>query len=223
MVKRTLLTLSLGAIIALGAANVAFAWHPKADIIKKVQNVTANGTAVDANNDASAVEAKPGDTLKYIIEVKNIGTPNQQGQNDMHFTVLSDTLPSGVELVADPTKRHIKENLGILKPGDSAIREYLVKVTAQTNGQIVTNEACVDGDSEVKDRPQHECDVAKAKVTVVPKTVEPKKEILSEEKVVIPATGPEALIASVASVGALGYGVTSYVRAKRNVADAHRK
>lgn len=217
MVKRTLMVLSAGAVLALTATNVAFAWHPKADIIKKVQNVTSNSVLADANNDTSAVASKPGDTLKYVIEVSNVGQPNQQGYNDLHYTVLSDTLPAGVELVANPAQREIKENLGVLKPGQKVTKEYLVKVTSQTNGQIVTNEACVDGDSEVKDHIQHKCDVAKVKVTV-----EPKKEVLGE-KVVIPATGPGALAASVASVGALGYGVTSYVRAKRNLASAHRK
>lgn len=212
MVKRILITFFAGAFIAFGAVNVAFAWHPKAEIIKKVQNVTTNGAMTDANDDASAVTAKPGDTLKYSIEVKNNGTPNNQGHNDLHFTVLTDTLPVGVELISDPAKREIKEDLGILKPGKSVVKEYLVKVISQTNDQIVTNKACVEGDSEIKDAPQHDCDPAKIKVVV-----EPKKEVLSEEKVVIPATGPESVGVSAVSLGVIGYAVAFYIRSKRHM------
>ncbi len=208
------MAITAGAVIALTATQVAFAWHPKAEIIKKVQNVTTSSVLSDANTDAASVDSKPGDTLKYVIEISNVGVPSQNGNNDMHYTVLSDTLPVGVELVANPAQREIKENLGVLKPGQKVTKEYLVKVTSQTNGQIITNEACVDGDSEVKDAKQHKCEVAKVKVTV-----EPKKEILTKE-IVIPATGPGAIVAGAVSLGALGYSLVAFVRAKRALAKA---
>ena len=153
-------------------ATPAFAWHPKGVIKKSVQNQTTGSALKDANTDADAVAAKPGDILKYVIEVRNDGTTGKT--NEMHFTLLEDTLPAGVELIADPAKRTIKEDLGVILPGKSVTKEYLVKVTA-SEAKTIENKACFTGDSEVKDNKQQGCDVAKVKVTVPPKE-EPKPE-----------------------------------------------
>jgi len=93
--------------VALAAAMVspAYAWHPEGRITKQVQNVTANGALSDADTPATAVAAKPGDTLKYVVTVRNDGAVDKSGDNDMAQTALKDTLPTGVELVSKPSMR----------------------------------------------------------------------------------------------------------------------
>ena len=117
--------------IILGIASPLAAWHPKGEIVKEVQNVTTSSALKDADTTADAVAAKPGDTLRYVITVKNIGEPASNGYNDMAKTVMTDTLPAGVELASNPAQRQITENLGTIKPGVSVKMEYLVKVTSQ--------------------------------------------------------------------------------------------
>ena len=168
---------SLTGIIAASALTTpVLAWHPKGTIKKSVQNQTSASTLSDANDDKTAVAAKPGDLVKYVVEVSNIGASGKT--NEMHFTKLTDTLPAGVELVSDPSKRKIEENLGVIKPGQKVTKEYLVKVTSKQNGTI-KNEACFNGDSEVKDKYQEGCDIAIIKVSVPkeePKPEQPKPE-----------------------------------------------
>lgn len=217
MITRMLSAVGMGVLVAVAVPNMALAWEPKGAIEKKVQNITAQGEAKDADTDAAAVVVKQGDILKYIIEVRNDGQPASNGHNDMHFVELKDTLPAGIELLGNPAQRDIKETLGTIKPGQKVVKEYQVKVTSQTHGQVITNKACFTGDSEIKDAPQKDCDNAVVKVH--------QPQILPAEtpkQVVIPATGPEAILGSAASLSALGYGVITYARAKRSIARSYR-
>lgn len=234
VVRIAALAVTTGAIV-LGIASPLAAWHPKGVIKKEVLNQTSSSALSDANNAATAVAAKPGDVLKYVITISNTGEKHEKGWNDMHKTVMTDTLPAGVELVANPAQRQINENIGVIKAGESVKKEYLVKVTSNINESVIENKACFTGDSEVNDAPQKGCDTANVKVTVPPtpqKPVEPEtpveqpKEVLpatTETPSVLPSTGPEAIIASAASITGLAYGVNAYRASRRNLAAAHKK
>lgn len=154
-----------GVLTAATVGATAFAWHPKGVITKSVMNQTTGTALSDANDADTAVAAKPGDVLKYVIEVRNDGATGNS--NEMHFTKLTDTLPTGVELVSDASLRVITEDLGTIKPGEKVTKEYVVKVTNDVkDGDVIENKACFTGDSEVKDNPQKGCDVADVKVEV---------------------------------------------------------
>lgn len=197
-----------GVLIAATTAAPALAWHPKGVIKKSVQNQTTASGLSDANDANSAVTAKPGDILKYVIEVSNVG--NAGKTNEMHFTKLTDTLPAGVQLVSDPTKKQITEEIGVIAPGQKVTKEYIVKVTGAKDGEIIENKACFTGDSEIKDQPQQGCDTANIKVSVPkeqPKPEEPKKEQPKTEApavlsttTTLPQTGAEGFLAPLAAV-----------------------
>lgn len=209
----------VGVSLVATVASPALAWHPEGKIVKKVKNVTQNSQLADANDAGSAITAKPGDILTYVITVSNAQT-NDDGQNDMTNTVLKDTLPEGVEFVSKPGERTITENLGVLKPKQSVTKEYQVKVTA-TKDAVITNKACFTGNTEVNDNPQQGCDNAVVKVTVpkveekppvtppttttpeTPKTPEaPVAAPVAEE---LPQTGPATTIALIAAATVIGY------------------
>ncbi len=213
--KKLLIASAATVTLALATVSPALAWHPVIKVVKQVQNVTTSSALADANDAASAVAVKPGDTIKYVIEVSNEGVADQSGNNDLAFTVLTDELPAGIELTSDASKHKITENLGTIKPGQKVVKEYTLKVTSSTDGAVVTNEACADGDSKVKDNPQHKCDKAVVKVSVPPKQDEPKKEILTAATTTIPSTGPETVLASAFGLGSFGYGLTAYLRSRR--------
>lgn len=203
-----------GIALATAVVSPAFAWHPKGQIVKSVQNVTTGSALSDANTAAAAVAAKPGDTLKYVIVVSNVGDQDKSGGNDMAGTVMTDNLPAGVELASNPSQRQITENLGTIKPGKSVTKEYLVKVTAQQDG-VIENKACYTGDSTVHDNPQKGCDTANIKVTVPPAPVTPAP-VTPEAPVTptqpaapteLPKTGPANIIMLGAAAAALGYAV----------------
>jgi uncharacterized repeat protein (TIGR01451 family) len=211
------------------------AWHPKGVIVKKVQNVTTNSVVADANDAAQALAAKPGDTLKYVIEVRNDGDTTNDNGNDMAGTKLTDTLPAGVELAGDAGKRTIEEDLGTIKPGQKVVKEYTVKVTSTENGALIDNKACFTGDSAVKDNPQQGCDTAKVKVSVpetpkpttpAPTTPAPKAETPApaapgKGEEALPQTGAESL-GALAGTSVFGYAAHAYVRSKQGVARALR-
>ncbi len=161
-----------GVALAASIVSPAFAWHPKGQIVKSVQNVTTNSAMSDANTASTAVAAKPGDVLKYTVVVSNVGDVDSSGNNDMAKTVMTDTLPAGVTLVSNPSQRTISEDLGTIQPGKSMTREYTVKVTATTSGTI-QNQACFTGNSTANDNPQGGCDVAIVTVTVPPVVTPP--------------------------------------------------
>src|SRR5882757_3869193 len=138
-INKLILGASLVAIITAGTLTYsAFAWHPNGVIVKKVQNITTGSALSDADSANAAVAAKPGDTLKYVIEVSNTGAADSKGYNDMAKTVMTDTLPAGVELASNPAQRTITENIGLIKPGAKVTKEYLVKVISKTN-ETITN------------------------------------------------------------------------------------
>lgn len=218
------------------AAPTAFAWHPEGKIVKKVQNVTTKGELVDANDEKSAATAAPGDILTYVITVSNAQT-NDDGKNDMTNTVLSDTLPEGVELVSNASQRIITENLGTIKPKQSVTKQYQVKVTATTDGKIITNKACFTGNTAVNDNPQNGCEVAVVKVNnptpeqpkppvTPPATTTPTTPVAPivpvDQSVVsaksdesLPQTGPASTIAIAVAAIVAGY-IFSMKRLGRN-------
>lgn len=201
-----------GIALATAVVSPAFAWHPKGQIVKSVQNVTTGSALSDANTAAAAVAAKPGDTLKYTIVVSNTGDKDSSGGNDMAGTVMTDTLPAGVELVSNPSQRQITENIGTVKPGQKVTKEYTVKVTAQQNGTI-ENIACFTGDSTVHDNPQKGCDSAVINVTVpsapvTPAPVTPAAAPVTPQTpapTVLPNTGAGSVIVLGAAAMLAGY------------------
>lgn len=216
-----------GVVVASAFATPVYAWHPKGQIKKSVQNQTAQTALSDANDAKSAVTAKPGDVLKYVIEITNTGQPHNQGHNDMHKTVMTDTLPVGVELVSNPAQRQITENLGVIKPGQKITKEYLVKVTAAKDKTTITNKACFTGNSEVNDAPQSGCDPAVVTVTVPqppkepPKTPEPPKGGEGGPEVLpavteLPKTGAASVAGIFTGVSGLGYAVHRILSRKRS-------
>ena len=96
------LAATTGVLMAGLVVTPAYAWHPKGVIVKYVQNQTTGSAKSDANTSAQAVSAKPGDVLKYTIEIRNDGAADSKGYNDMAKTVMVDTLPEGVELISNP-------------------------------------------------------------------------------------------------------------------------
>lgn len=216
-----------GVVVAGAMTTTVAAWHPKGQIKKSVQNQTSKSALADANEAKSAVSTKTGDTLKYVIEVSNVGAAASNGYNDMAYTVMTDTLPAGIELASNPSQRTITENLGTLKPGQKVTKEYIVRVTSAKDKDVVTNKACFTGNSTVNDSPQSGCDPAVITVTVPPKPEEPPKtpELPKEVPQVqgkgaeVPAKLPETGIGDVAGLftgftGA-GYVAHRFVSRKR--------
>lgn len=210
-----------GAIALVGLSATAFAWHPKGGISKKVQNITSTSLLSEADTATQAVIAKPGDILKYVIEIRNDGTADSKGYNDMANTVLTDMLPAGVELVDTPAQRQITETLGLLKPGQKVTREYMVKVTATTDMTIV-NTACFTGDSTANDNPQKGCNDAVIEVTVpevpVVTTPETPTETTPELPLELPQTGVTGSAMGAAFVVGLGvYATYRYLASRREL------
>ena len=233
-VSKLLLTTGIiGAISITGLASTAQAWHPKGIITKKVQNITASTALSEADSTAQAVAAKPGDTLNYVIEVRNDGTAASNGYNDMDKTIMTDTLPTGIELVSNPAQRQITENLGLLKPGEKRIKEYAVKVTAKVNGAI-TNTACFTGDSTANDNPQKGCNPAVINVTVpptpeapvvttpVPETPKPVSAPIMQTPVELPKTGMTENLLGIGIVLSIAYYMAQrYAQSKRDLKEAY--
>jgi uncharacterized repeat protein (TIGR01451 family) len=225
-VSKVLLSAGLIGIISIASlASTAYAWHPKGSITKKVQNITTGSALSEADTTAAAVVAKPGDTLKYVIEVSNTGAADSKGYNDMAKTVMTDTLPAGIALVSNPAQRQISENLGTIKPGKSVTKEYLVKVTSETAGAI-ENTACFTGDSTANDNPQHGCNPAVVTITIpeVPVTTTPPETPktpetpVTETPVELPHTGiAENVIFSSFALGLLVYVAYIYVSSRRSL------
>lgn len=168
-ISTVITTTVTGVAFAAAIVSPAYAWHPEGKIVKQVQNVTAGTAMSDANTAATAVAAKPGDTLKYTITINNPAAAASQNHNDLAFVTLKDNMPTGVELVDNASLRQINEDLGTILPGKSVTKTYTVKVTATKDG-VIENKACFEGDSVVKDAPRNGCDTANIKVTVPPVT-----------------------------------------------------
>lgn len=213
----------IGAAGILGLASTAMAWHPKGVITKQVQNVTTGSSLSEADTAVTAVAAHPGDTLKYVITVKNDGATDSRGYNDMAKTVMTDTLPSSVSLASNPSQRQISENLGTIKPGQSVTKEYLVKVTSST-AETIKNTACFTGNSTANDNPQNGCNSAIVTVSVpeVPVTTTPETPVTPaapETPAELPhtGTGTNVLLASL-SLGVLVYLGYIYKASRRSLA-----
>ncbi len=221
----------IGALTITGLSSTAFAWHPDGQITKKVQNVTTGGALSEADTKETAVAAKPGDTLKYVIEVRNDGKPDSKNYNDLAKIVMKDTLPAGIVLASNPAQRDITENHDLIKPGKSKVWEYLVKVTATKDG-LITNTACFTGDSTVNDNPQKGCNPAVVTVTVPPVTPEPPvvpptptpetPAPIPEMPAELPKTGlGESILASTVILGTLWYTAHRYIVSQREVNKRH--
>jgi uncharacterized repeat protein (TIGR01451 family) len=224
-VNKLLLSVAIASVVGVASLSAtAMAWHPKGVITKKVQNVTTGSALSEADSSAQAVAAKSGDTLKYTIEVKNVGAADSHGYNDMVKTVMKDTLPAGVELASDPSQRQITADLGTITPGKSIVKEYLVKVTTKTAGAI-QNTACFTGNSKANDNAQQGCNSAFVKVTVpeipvtpttpvTPETPAPQPEMPVE----LPHTGmAENIVLSALVIGAVTYVAQRYVASRRAI------
>jgi hypothetical protein len=219
-----------GMLATLVSATPAMAWHPKGVIIKKVQNITAGSELVDANTVNEAVEAKPGDILRYVITISNIAAAADQQGNDLVIASMDDMLPAGVELVDTPKVRTISEkSLGVVVPQKSITKEYQLKVTSTTDGDVITNTACFKGDSIKNDNHQEGCDDAVIKVSVPPTPPEeppvvpeppktPEAPKTPETPTVIPKTGAEtALLSGGIGLTSLGYAGYSAFRSRREL------
>jgi len=157
-----------GAMLILLSATPVLACHPQGSIIKEVQDVTTNSKMVDANTAADALAVNQGDILTYTITIANAETvEGDQNQADMLNTVMTDTLPAGVQLVSNPSTTTISESLGSIKAKGSVAKTYQVKVTATTDGAVLTNKACYTSTSNLgKSYDQNGCDAAIVKVHV---------------------------------------------------------
>jgi uncharacterized repeat protein (TIGR01451 family) len=125
---------------------------PFGQIFKRVTNVTqepANNYAADTT--AYARPVNTGDTVKYTVRINNAGTA------DMTNVIYTDDLPAGIELVSDPSKRHIEHNLGTIAKGTGVEATITAKVTGTTG--YIDNQACFKADHG-----QQGCDHAIVKV-----------------------------------------------------------
>lgn len=231
------------AAMVLSLASPAFAWEPQGKIVKEVQNVTQSSQLADANTAEQAVAAKPGDTLKYVITVRNDGKADSRGWNDMYYTKVVDQLPEGLEL----TDGQAGKDLGVIKAKDSKSYSFTVKVTAQQDNSVICNTAKFTGDSEIRDRSQSGEDKACVKVSVPPAPEEPEVPVTPEEPVTpevpetpvtpeepeapkpetpvgkgetpkeIPSTGPGAALSAILGAGSLAGATSAYLRSRRLV------
>lgn len=204
-----------GVVIAATVATPVFACHPQGKIVKTVQDVTTSSAMADANTSASAPTVNKGDILTYTITVSNRETQvGAHGEDQMVSTKLTDTLPAGVELVANPSETTITENLGNIKAKGSVTRQYKVKVTSDTDGALLTNKACYKSTSNLGSKyNQNGCDVAIVKVhvpvtpTPAPTPTPTKPTPTPQQPTVLPNTGAGNLIVPAALLSILGYAV----------------
>ena len=222
-VSRMLASAGATAVVIAGlVVSPALAWHPQAEITKSVQDVTTNSQTVSAtaavNVDsptasataADVITVAPGDTLKYVVVVNDPAQPAGDKDNDLASATVTDTLPQGVQLTngTAPTQA-----IADLAPGQSKTYEYDVKVTDQTDGDLLTNKACIQGNSAANDVHELEaCSLVTVKVHVPPKptptptpTPTPKPTPAPQQPTALPNTGAGNFILPVAVVSVLGY------------------
>ncbi|MGI0134035.1 MAG: hypothetical protein ACREBW_03645 [Candidatus Micrarchaeaceae archaeon] len=156
----------MGTAIALCVSGTAFAWHPHGQVTKTVQDITTSSQTSSATSADNALTVAPGNTLLYTVTVSNIASPADNHDNDMAYAVMTDALPSGVELLSNPSQRTITENIGTIVPGNKVTKQYQVKVTDTTDGDVITNQACYTGNSIVKDNAQSGCSTVVVKVRI---------------------------------------------------------
>jgi uncharacterized repeat protein (TIGR01451 family) len=229
----------LGLGLAVMVAAPVFACHPVGVINKSVEDVTTNSVLSDANTNATALTVNSGDTLKYVVKISDTGTVESNGDDDMLTTMLSDTLPSGVALVSDPSETTISANLGTVKADQTITETYEVTVTSKQDGAYLTNKACFTGKSVNNADNQSGCDVAVVKVhvpvvpiptpaptpTPTPTPVSPTPTptptatttVTTQAPTTLPNTGPGNVI-GIAAVVAVAGTALSYVRRARHMA-----
>lgn len=238
---KTLLMVGMSSLIIAGVAAMpvlARAWEPKGAISTKVQNITSNSILADANEEGQAIIARPGDALKYTVEVSNTAEDGGADGNDMVDVKVSVTLPAGVEMADNSGKRTFEEDLGTIKPGQKTVKEYSVKVIASQNGIVLDASARFTGNSSANNSPQQGQDAAKVKVVVPAATPKPeapaptpapaapaaaaKTETPAVADDALPQTGPAAGLGAAAGLSALGYAGHMYSRSKRGLRTALR-
>ena len=128
---------------------------PFAQIYKRVVNVTDDpATNYAADDNAHALEVDYTDVLKYEISIVNDGTTN------IDNVVMTDTLPAGVTLASNPSKRDFSVNYGTIVPGTPKIYTLTIKVDNNVaNGTYINNKACFTANAGQKG-----CDTAVIKV-----------------------------------------------------------
>jgi uncharacterized repeat protein (TIGR01451 family) len=220
LVRSSVICVALATLVA----SPAYACSPVGVINKSVEDLTTSSALEDANTTSAALRVNSGDTLEYVVTIRNNGTPESNGNNDMTKTVLTDNLPAGIELVNDPTMTTITENIGTVPAGSSVTKSYEVKVTSTQNGAYITNKACFTGNSVQYNNAQSGCDTAVVLVNVptpIPTPV-PTPTPTPTPVVTPPApapqtlvnTGPGNIVLPVVFVTILGY----VLRLKRNAA-----
>lgn len=214
------------------SAVVAAAQDPMVVIKQSVQNQTTNSPLSEADTKEQALQAKPGDVIKYVITIKNNAAEAENNKNDFAFTKLIDALPAGVELVSNGATREINEDLGNIQPGKTVTKEYIVKVTGR-DGDVLENKACFTGRFEAENKAQSDCEPAFVAIaeqpkepstptpttpaTETPKTEEQTPSASQDEgktsapatsAEALPTTGPSDFIAPLAALGAGGIAYT---------------
>lgn len=149
--------------VMLSMSGTAYAWHPQALITKTEQDTTANSNSVSAtaavtvdNKSDSTVGQQvltvtPGDIVNYKITINNPANPAANHDNDLANITLTDYLPKGVSLTTQASQSQLVEKLADLAPQQSKTYSYSVNITDQTDGDILTNKACIEGSSANND------------------------------------------------------------------------
>jgi uncharacterized repeat protein (TIGR01451 family) len=218
MFKSKVLFIGVVAAMVMAGSQVASAWNPAGVVSKKVQNVTQSSAISEADNVETAVQVKTGDVIRYTITVTNAAGAAFENHNDLAFIKVTDQIPAGLELISSPSVRTIAYDVKDLKPGESDIRTFDLKVTSSTHLQVITNEACFSGDSAVKDKPQSGCNKAVIKV-VVPQTSSTsttKPVPVVQAATTMPKTGVGNVFIAGFTAGLVGY-AASLVLQKRKL------
>ncbi len=220
---------------------------PFGQIFKRVIDETTDpNTNHAADDQAHAVEVNTGDTLKYDVTITNNGTSVMQN------VVMTDDLPAGVELVSNPSTRHIQSNFGDIAAGKLKFFDITVKVTQSTAG-FITNQACFTANGN-----QHGCDVAIVKIvtqtppceqtnTCKPPTCQEQNNCkppvctfnCNHKPPVckvncnvggghlpsgpLPQTGAEGAAGGLVGFSALGYSARAWIRSKRDLLKALKR
>lgn len=214
----------LGIALAAVVASPAYACCPVGSINKSVEDITTSSALEDANTNSAALSVNTGDTLEYVITIKNSGNVEANGDDDMLNTVMTDVLPAGIELASNPSQTTITDNVGTVAAGKSVTLTYDVKVTSTDNGAYITNRATYSAKSVNNQDNQSGCDVAIVEVTVPPTPVPtptptpaptPTPTPPTPTPVTLPNTGPGNIIIPAVVVSVLGY-VVYALKLKRN-------
>jgi len=106
---------------------------PFPQIFKRVRN-DRTGVESDGDTIQSAVKVQPGDPITYSVTVTN------QGNGPLNETVVTDSLPAGVELRDNPQNRDLSVNLGTIEGGGGRKNiKILAKVTSKKDKECINN------------------------------------------------------------------------------------